>query len=463
MALSHKVQQVQSWGRYPVVEPARVVPVYWRHEVPELASFEVPVLPYAYGRSYGDSCLNEGGVVLDVSHLRRLLAFDEREGVLRCEAGVSLAEILEVIVPRGWFLPVTPGTKYVSVGGAIANDIHGKNHHRAGTFGRYVTCFELLRSNGERLLCSPTENRELFAATIGGLGLTGVILWAEFRLKPIANPLIEMERIRFASLEEFLTLSEQSDRDYEYTVSWVDCLIGGKDACRGIFMRGNHVPATSRTIKQHGKLPLSVPFDLPSQALNTFTVKAFNALYYRSQVSHVVRKVVHYEPFFYPLDSIKDWNRLYGRRGFLQYQCVVPFEGGRESMRDLLERIRRSGQGSFLTVLKKFGAVPSPGLLSFPRPGLTLALDFAYHGWKTLQLLDELDGIVRQSGGAVYPAKDARMSAQSFQAYFPRWRELACYKDPKFSSSFWRRVTTTEIGAETYEDVDTGRDLSHRV
>ncbi|HLI07796.1 MAG TPA: FAD-binding oxidoreductase [Ktedonobacteraceae bacterium] len=454
-------KNVRSWGRYPQVAPARVVPVYWRHEVPNLASFGAPVLPYAYGRSYGDSCLNEGGVVLDVSHLRRLLAFDEREGLLRCEAGVSLAEILAVMVPRGWFLPVTPGTKYVSVGGAIASDIHGKNHHRAGTFGCHVTCFELLRSSGERLLCSPTENSELFRATIGGLGLTGVILWAEFRLKPIANPLIEMERIRFASLEEFLELSEQSDRDYEYTVSWVDCLIGGKDSCRGIFMRGNHAPATARTVKQRTRLPLSVPLDLPALALNAFTVKAFNALYYRSQVNRAVRKVVHYDPFFYPLDSIKDWNRLYGRRGFLQYQCVVPFEGGRESMRELLERIRRSGQGSFLTVLKTFGDVPSPGLLSFPRPGLTLALDFAYHGRETLQLLDELDAIVRQSGGAVYPAKDARMSAQSFQAYFPRWREFARYKDPQFSSSFWRRVTT-ENGEEEYEDVATGSDLSHR-
>jgi FAD/FMN-containing dehydrogenase len=459
MALS---KNVQSWGRYPQVAPARVVPVYWRHEVPDLASFEGPVLPYAYGRSYGDSCLNEGGVVLDVSHLRRLLAFDEREGLLRCEAGVSLAEILAVMVPRGWFLPVTPGTKYVSVGGAIANDIHGKNHHRAGTFGCHVTCFELLRSSGERLLCSPTENSELFRATIGGLGLTGVILWAEFRLKPIANPLIDMERIRFASLEEFIQLSEQSDCDYEYTVSWVDCLIGGKEACRGIFMRGNHAPETTWVGRQRGQLPLAVPFDLPSLALNTLTVKTFNALYYRSQVNHAVRKVVHYDPFFYPLDSIKDWNRLYGRRGFLQYQCVVPFADGREAIRELLERIRRSGQGSFLTVLKQFGNRPSPGLLSFPRPGLTLALDFAYRGQETLRLLDELDAIVRQSGGAVYPAKDARMSAQSFQAYFPRWQEFARYKDPKFSSSFWRRVTTTENGAETYEDVDTGRDLSYR-
>ncbi|HET9919765.1 MAG TPA: FAD-binding oxidoreductase, partial [Ktedonobacteraceae bacterium] len=452
-------------GRYPDVEPERVIPVYWRHELPDLASFELPVLPYAYGRSYGDSCLNEGGVVLDISHLRRFLAFDEQEGVLRCEAGVSLAEILELIVPRGWFLPVTPGTKYVSVGGAIANDIHGKNHHRAGTFGCHVTRFELLRSNGERLICSRTENSELFAATIGGLGLTGVILWAEFRLKSIVNPFISMERIRFASLDEFMQLSRQSDQDYEYTVSWVDCLIGGKGACRGLFMRGHHDESAARPDRRRGRLPLAVPFDLPPQLLNTLTLKTFNELCYRSQVPREVHKIVHYDPFFYPLDSIKDWNRLYGRRGFLQYQCMVPFAGGAEAMRELLERIRRSGQGSFLTVLKQFGNVPSPGLLSFPRPGLTLALDFAYHGQKTLQLLDDLDTIVGQSGGAVYPAKDARMSAQSFQRYFPRWREFARYVDPQFSSSFWRRVTTTTTmdGIDSNEDAATGRDLSHRV
>ena len=462
MAFSNKTRRIQSWGRYPEVEPAQVIPIYWQDELPDLASFEQPVLPYAYGRSYGDSCLNEGGVVLDVSHLRRFLAFDEQEGVLRCEAGVSLAEILELIVPRGWFLPVTPGTKYISVGGAIANDIHGKNHHKAGTFGCHVTRFELLRSDGEHLICSPTENHELFCATIGGLGLTGVILWAEFRLKPIANPFMQIDRIRFASLDVFMELSAESDQNYEYTVSWVDCLIGGKEACRGIFMRGNHDQSAAYRARQGGKLSLAVPFDLPSQVLNTFTVKTFNALYYRSQVSSEVHKVVHYDPFFYPLDSIKDWNRLYGRRGFLQYQCVVPFAAGSNAMREILERIRRSGQGSFLTVLKQFGDVPSPGLLSFPRPGLTLALDFAYHGKETLQLLDDLDTIVRGSGGAVYPAKDARMSAQSFQAYFPRWREFAQYIDPKFSSSFWRRVTTTMDGINQDEDIDSRSNLSHR-
>src|SRR3989475_56570 len=253
----------QSWGRYPKIEYSQVQPIYWRSELPDLAKFEEPVLPFAYGRSYGDSCLNEGGVAIEVSYLRRFIAFDEEQGLLRCEAGVSLAEILEVIVPHGWFIPVSPGTKFVSVGGAIANDIHGKNHHKAGTFGCHVTRFELLRSDGQRLVCTPDENSELFQATIGGLGLTGIILWAEFRLKPIINPYIDMDHIRFSSLDEFFELSAESDQDYEYTMSWVDILIGGQNLCRGIFMRGNHnqskSPAT-RPIKK--RLPLALPINL---------------------------------------------------------------------------------------------------------------------------------------------------------------------------------------------------------
>jgi FAD/FMN-containing dehydrogenase len=371
---------------------------------------------------------------------------------VRCEAGVSLAEILDIMVPRGWFLPVTPGTKFVSVGGAIANDIHGKNHHRSGTFGCHVTRFELLRSNGQRLICSPDQHSELFRATIGGLGLTGIIVWAEFRLKPIINPYIDMDHIRFSSLDEFFEISAASDQDFEYTMSWVDVLIGGKGLCRGIFMRGNHNQSRALASKPLKKrLPLALPFNFPTFVLNTLTVKAFNQLYYHAQFSTKVHKTVPYDPFFYPLDSIHNWYRMYGKRGFLQYQCVVPFEHDREAMSEILARIRHSGEGSFLTVLKEFGHIQSPGMLSFPRPGLTLALDFAYGGQKTLQLLDELDNIVMHSGGAVYPAKDARMSAASFQAFFPQWKEFAQHIDPHFSSSFWRRATTSltpSVGAD---------------
>ncbi len=431
----------QSWGRYPRVRPSRVIPIYWRDAVPDLQQLPAPLLAHAYGRSYGDSCLNENGVVLDVSHLQRFLAFDEEQGLLRCEAGVSLAQILDLIVPRGWFLPVSPGTRFVSVGGAIANDIHGKNHHRAGTFGCHVTRFELLRSNGERLICSPNEHSDLFKATIGGLGLTGLILWAEFRLKRIHNPFIDVESIRYDSLDEFMQLCAESDQDFEYTVAWVDCLASEKKLGHGIFMRGNHnqdPQYAHRPLPR--KLPLAVPFDLPSFTLNTLTLKIFNYLYDHAQLKKRVARTVPYEPFFYPLDAIRDWNRMYGRRGFFQYQCVVPYNQGYEVMREILLRISRSGQGSFLAVLKKFGDVPSPGLLSFPRPGLTLALDFANQGQKTLRLFDDLDRLVRASGGALYPAKDARMRGEDFQLYFPRWREFTRSIDPRFSSSFWRRM-----------------------
>src|SRR2546429_6469421 len=366
MSFASNTRQPRSWGRYPRVEHSQVQPVYWRSDVPDLAHFEQSLLPYAYGHSYGDSCLNEGCISLDVSPLRRFISFDEEEGILCCEAGVSLAEVLELVVPRGWFIPVSPGTKFVVVGGAIANDMHGKNPHRAGTFGCHVTRFELLRSNGERFSCSPDENSELFRATIGGLGLTGIILWAEFQLKPIVNPYIDMDHIRFASLDEFFAISAESDQDYEYTMSWVDILIGGDNLCRGIFMRGNHNQSrelASKPVKK--RLPLALPFNFPSFVLNTLTVKTFNELFYHAQLSKRSHKVVPYEPFFYPLDSIHEWNRMYGKRGFLQYQFVVPFQDGFGAMREIIGRIRRSGEGAFLTVLKTFGTIWSPGMLSF--------------------------------------------------------------------------------------------------
>lgn len=441
----------QSWGRYPKVKPREVIPVFWRDELPDLATLDAPVLPFGYGRSYGDSCLNEGGITLDVSNLKRFISFDEEQGLLCCEAGVSLAEILDVMVPRGWFLPVTPGTKFVSVGGAIANDVHGKNHHKAGTFGCHVTRFELLRSNGERLICTPEQNSELFRATIGGLGLTGVILWAEFRMKSVSSPYIAAENIRFSSLDEFKEIAEDSDEKYEYTVSWVDSLGSGKELGRGIFMRGNHLPAEQVTDKAKDplKLALTIPIDFPPFVLNTLSIRAFNTAVYHKQISKTIRKVEHYNPFFYPLDAIYHWNRMYGKRGLLQYQCVVPNnDDGYAVMKEMLDRIAHSGEASFLTVFKKFGDVPSPGMLSFPRPGLTLALDFANNGPRTLRLFDRLDTSVRQIGGIIYPAKDAHMSAEDFQAYYPQWQEFAQYIDPKFSSSFWRRVTVP-VASET--------------
>jgi len=424
-----------SWGRYPYVRPTTVYRVEDGDQIPGVLrqAADSSLLAYGLGRSYGDSCLSER-TLMDISKLNRLLGADYQDGWIRCEAGTSLAEILKIIVPKGWFLPVTPGTKFVTVGGAIANDVHGKNHHRAGTFGGYVRKIALCRSDEGLLICGPQQNTGLFRATIGGLGLTGVIVWAEIQLKPIPGARIQVETLPFSSLQEFMALTSESDQTHEYTVAWLDCFSGRRT--KGIFFRGNHKSGSVRFHSRHHK----VPFALPDWLLNRLTIKLFNSAY--STRKHWGRRqsIVPYEPFFYPLDSLQGWNLLYGKRGFLQYQCVVP-EQSVAAVEEMLDLVAASGMGSFLAVLKKFGGVPSPGMLSFPRPGLTLSLDFPMRGQRTLSLLDTLDQVVMKGGGGLYPAKDARMSATMFQASFPNWREFRQFMDAKFSSSFWQRVT----------------------
>jgi FAD/FMN-containing dehydrogenase len=394
------------------------------------------LLPYGLGRSYGDSCLNAGRELIDCRRLNRILGFDESTGMVRCEGGVSLSDIIDVFLPKGWFLPVTPGTRFVTVGGAIANDVHGKNHHCAGTFGAHIRQIGLHRSNDGLVICNLEENRDMLRATTGGLGLTGVIAWADIRLKRVAGPWIDAESIPFQSLNAFLDLSRDSNDRFEYTVAWLDCFAGKNP--RGIFFRGNH--AADHGKEFHPQRGPKLPFALPAWMLNRYSVRAFNTAYYGIHAAKKGAAVVPYDSFFYPLDSIRQWNLLYGRQGFLQYQCVIP-EGNLEAFEELLDRIARSGMGSFLGVLKQFGSAPPAGMLSFPRPGLTIALDFAMRGERTLKLMQSLDEIVQQSSGALYPAKDARMSPALFEASFPRWRDFVPYIDPKISSSFWRRVT----------------------
>lgn len=438
-------QTYESWGRYPRVTPEKVLPMYWRDEALQWNHSGSPVLAYGLGRSYGDSCLNEKGILIDTGGLSRFISFDEKNGILNCEAGVSFADLLDIIVPKGWFLPVTPGTKYVTLGGAIANDVHGKNHHRAGTFGHYVREFEILRSDGQRLICSPEENSGLFRATIGGMGLTGLILWAEIQLKPIKGPFIDVENIRFKSLDKFFELSEVSNQGYEYVVSWIDSTARNRSLGRGTFIRGNH-SASPETGKKTKTRQISFPFNAPEFLLNKGSIRLFNGLYYHKQFRKTARSTVHYEPFFYPLDAILNWNRMYGKRGFFQYQCVVPFTDGNKTMQNILGRIASSKNASFLTVLKTFGDFPPAGIMSFPRPGITLALDFPNLGKRTFQLFDELDTIVMNAGGALYPAKDARMSSHVFEVSFPGREAFNQYIDPRFSSNFWRRVTDTQNG-----------------
>jgi len=435
------MNRYQSWGRVPPSQPARVHRVHWRSELSELDLGAGPVLPFGLGRSYGDSCLNDGGVLIDTSGLNRILAFDRERGSIRCEAGVSLDDLLELIVPSGWFLPVTPGTRFVTVAGAVANDIHGKNHHRAGTFGCHLRRFELIRSDGTRRECAPDENGGLFRATIGGLGLTGLVSWLEFQLTPIPSAYLDVEQFRFRSFDEYLALESESSEGFDYTVSWIDCITPGPG--RGLFQRANFAEASPRDAKP-SRFQLTAPFDLPSFLANKWTMRLVNEAIYRSQLRDRVSRRVHYQPFFYPLDMILEWRRLYGKAGFFQHQFVVPTRAD-GVFREMLARISASGEGSSLVVLKKFGAIESPGLLSFPREGLTLALDFPNRGDTTRRLLDDLDRLVLDAGGAVYPAKDARMSAESFQSFFPRWKEFERYVDPAFSSSFWRRVTS-EVG-----------------
>lgn len=434
----------ESWGRYPKTAQEAILLCRDMQTLPLPDKQDKSALPFGNGRSYGDVCLNNNGALLDCQNLNQIINFDAESGVLLCESGVLLSDILNLVVPKNWFLPVTPGTQFVTVGGAIANDVHGKNHHRAGSFGNHVLCFELLRSNGSRLFCSANENSEWFQATIGGLGLTGVITWAKIQLKRIASPYIDQEVIRYTHLNEFFSLSKESDARFEYTVAWIDCLAKGSKLGRGLFFRGNHAKATSYQLIEPPVNTLRFPIDPPFSLINNSSVWLFNKLYYHKQFISHTQKRVEYQPFFYPLDSIQKWNRIYGRKGLLQYQCVIPHVNAEASISEILRLIADTRCGSFLAVLKVFGKINSPGLLSFPRPGVTLALDFPNQGQATFDLLERLDKLTRNAGGAVYPAKDARMSAESFQSFYPNWKELTPFIDPRFSSSFWRRVTTQQ-------------------
>lgn len=451
----------RSWGNYPSAQQV-AHPLSWRSDPLPEAAEGGSCLPFGQGRSYGDSCLNDGGTLLPTARLNHFLAFDRTTGILRCESGVTLDEILRLIVPQGWFLPVTPGTRFVSVGGAIANDIHGKNHHRAGTFGCHVRSLDLLRSDGSRRQCSRETHADWFRATIGGLGLTGLIASAEIQLKPIMNPLMMVETIKFGDVDEFLGLALASESDHEYTVAWIDCRSQGSTLGRGHFIRANHAGAQPGHVpSQRPRRRLTMPVYAPGFVLNHYTIAAFNALYFHRQRRKHQRQLVHYEPFFYPLDAISHWNRIYGRRGFFQYQCVVPYSDDLQALKAILKAIADAREGSFLSVLKTFGAIRSPGMLSFPRPGVTLALDFPNRGPRTLALLERLDGITRAHGGAVYPAKDARMSARSFQHYYPQWSTFSDYVDHGFSSSFWRRVSQARSGDSHAKSTDHRRDLGH--
>lgn len=397
-------------------------------------------LAYGKGRSYGDSNLNSSGTLLKTTRLKAFLDADWEAGVVKVQSGITLEELLQVCVPKGWFLPVSPGTKFVTLGGAVANNIHGKNHHKVGSFGNFVRALSLHRSDlkNSPLICTPLQNKKLYDLTIGGLGLSGIIEWVEIQLKPISSSFLHVENIPYNSLAEFIELSKSS-QDWEYSVAWVDCFSLGKTLGRGIFSRANFSEVgTLDTHKSQSRL--TWPFVTPSFFLNKTSIKVFNWLY-RKRPGAKYCGYTHYDSFFYPLDGINNWNKLYGKKGFYQHQCIINSAQGEAAITEILKVIESSGQGSFLAVLKLHGPETSPGKMSFCMEGLSLALDFPNKGDKTTALLNKIDTIVEKYSGRLYPAKDGHMSAKHFQSSYPHWKYLEQHKDPVLSSSFWRRVT----------------------
>jgi len=429
---------VRSWGGLAARDTEFVTATSWIAAPP---ARHIPALAYGNGRSYGDSCLNDGGsLILGRQGLDRILAFDRESGLVTCEAGVLLDDLLKLVVPAGWFPPVTPGTCFVTIAGALANDVHGKNHHRAGTFGRHVRAFELLRSDGSRLTCAADLNSALFAATIGGFGLTGLITQVTLQLMPVASAEMMQEALHFDGLDRFFAIAAESDATHDYTVAWIDALADGPHFGRGVFFRANHAGA-SGALPARTARTLPFPIKPPIPLINTLSLRIFNFLYRTAQPATPEPRRIAYRPFFYPLDRVANWNRAYGPRGLRQFQCAVPMAHSRAAVETMLRRTLAAGEASFLTVLKIFGDAPSPGMMSFPIAGATLTLDFPNRGARTERLLAELDTIAIEAGGRVNPYKDARMSPATFEASFPHWRDFARHIDPGFSSSFWRRVT----------------------
>jgi FAD/FMN-containing dehydrogenase len=424
----------QPWGRGFTVEHSHAF-------VSDDALPERNFLPRGLGRSYGDVCVNDQGSLLHAFRRDRLLEFDEVRGVLRCEAGASIADICETMLREGWFPRVVPGTRYVTVGGAIANDIHGKNHHIAGSFGRSVKSIRLRRSDTG--VHEVDDSHVLRNATIGGLGLTGLIEEAAIRLDRVPGPGIVQETKLFGgagTIDDYLALDEESNA-WTYTVGWIDTLDRG---LRGVFFRGEHCEGPNEWLTPR-PAKFAMPIDAPQWALGRWSAKAFNEIYYRAQsLNTAKRETIPLWQFFFPLDAVTAWNRAYGKRGFVQYQFVVPREAARETVPKILLHLRDANVASYLAVIKSFGDSKSPGLMSFPMPGVTVALDVPAPNDRDRRTLDRADAMVADVGGRVYPAKDARMSHVMFKRFYPQWEQLESIRDPMISSSFWRRVTKSD-------------------
>ena len=428
-------QKVTNWGNFPVVEKE----IKSEDSVDRIKDFvrnNNEVIARGNGRCYGDASLSEH--IFSTKRLNKFISFDRLNGIIECESGVLLSQILEIIVPQGYFLYVTPGTKFISVGGAIASDVHGKNHHAEGCFSEYVEAFSLLNENSEVITCSRTENTDKFWATIGGMGLTGIILSAKFKLKNIETAYIRQESIKAQNLDEIFKLFEESE-SWTYNVAWIDCLQTGKNIGRSIMMRGEHAfkhelpkKLQQNPLRLKQKFIPKVPFYFPDFMLNKWSVRLFNYLYFNKQKRREIKNFVDYETFFYPLDVVKDWNKIYGKKGFIQYQMVIPKAQGKEGMRKILDTIAKSGNGSFLAVLKLFGKENPLAYNAFPLEGYTLALDFKVNP-KLAKLVSDLDEIVEEFGGRIYLTKDS-MSKSSLTNY------LRNVQNPKFVSMQHKRI-----------------------
>ncbi|MGZ5263736.1 MAG: FAD-binding protein [Kaistella sp.] len=429
------IKQVTNWGNFPVVEKE----IRSEDSIEKIKDFvrnNNEVIARGNGRCYGDASLSEH--IFSTKRLNKFISFDRLNGVIECESGVLLSQVLEVIVPQGYFLYVTPGTKFITVGGAIASDVHGKNHHAEGCFSECLEQFSLLNENAEVITCSRTENEDKFWATIGGMGLTGIILSAKFKLKNIETAYIRQESIKAENLDEIFSLFDESE-SWTYSVAWIDCLQTGKNIGRSILMRGEHafkheLPKNlqENPLRLRKRMIPTVPFYFPDFLLNNFTVKLFNLLYFNKQKRKEVKNFVDYETFFYPLDVANDWNKIYGKKGFIQYQMVIPKEKGKEGMKRILQTIAKSGNGSFLAVLKLFGEENPQAYNAFPFEGYTLALDFKVNS-KLKNLVADLDKIVEEFGGRIYLTKDS-MSKSTLTNY------LQNVQNSKFVSIQHKRI-----------------------
>lgn len=404
---------IANWGNYPVMETEEKS-FSFAEQLNEALLHADEVIARGNGRCYGDASLAKN--TISTLKYDKIISFDTENGIIECQSGLTLDKVLEVIVPKGWFLPVTPGTKFITVGGAIASDVHGKNHHVDGCFSHHVLEMDVLLASGETVTCSADKNSDLFWATCGGMGLTGIITSAKFDLKKIETSYIKQKQIKAQNLEEIIQLFEEY-KHYTYSVAWIDCLKKGKHFGRSILMLGEHAKIEDLDAKKKQdplqlpkKKQITFPFTLPSFVLNQFTVKAFNFLFYGKNLKREINNVVSYEPFFYPLDAILHWNRGYGKKGFVQYQFVLPLES-KQGLIEILHKISDKGIGSFLAVLKVFGK--QDDLISFPREGYTLALDIPIRKG-LFEFLDELDKIVLSYGGRLYLSKDARMKSEIF-------------------------------------------------